>query len=160
MGAPDIVVPVREGAVNEQLRFALRSWAAHLPHGRVWLVGHRPRWAANVEHIATRQTGTKYQNSCPPGLALPGVNEPTLVHHGEHLHPDLAQVPERFPALAILHLVDASSCRRRSPVPPGRDGPGGRPPAAESRSAVVRLFLILARPFGRMLRRALWSTPR
>ncbi|MFJ8645696.1 NACHT domain-containing protein [Streptomyces sp. NPDC093546] len=46
-------------------------------------------------------------HSCPPGLALPGVNELTLVHHGEHLHPDLAQVPERFPALAILHLVDA-----------------------------------------------------
>ncbi|MFD4314986.1 hypothetical protein [Streptomyces sp. NPDC058548] len=59
----DIVVPVREGAVNEQLRYALRSWAAHLPHGRVWVVGHRPAWADGVQHIPTRQTGTKYQNT-------------------------------------------------------------------------------------------------
>ena len=60
---PDIVVPVREGAANEQLRYALRSWAAHLPHRRVWIVGYRPRWAAGVGHIRTRQTGTKYQNT-------------------------------------------------------------------------------------------------
>ncbi|MFF5668793.1 hypothetical protein ACFY8S_01430 [Streptomyces hygroscopicus] len=59
----DIVVPVRERAANEQLRYALRSWAAHLPHRRVWIVGYRPRWAAGVEHIRTRQTGTKYQNT-------------------------------------------------------------------------------------------------
>ncbi|MFD6936267.1 hypothetical protein ACFWAP_08960 [Streptomyces goshikiensis] len=59
----DIVVPVREGAANEQLRFALRSWAAHLPHGRVWVVGHRPAWAVGVQHIPTRQRGTKYENT-------------------------------------------------------------------------------------------------
>ncbi|MFD7964359.1 hypothetical protein ACFV5J_26535 [Streptomyces zaomyceticus] len=63
MDAPDIVVPVREGAAHEQLRYALRSWAAHLPHRRAWLVGHRPRWAADVEHLPTEQTGTKYQNT-------------------------------------------------------------------------------------------------
>ncbi|MFF3096822.1 hypothetical protein [Streptomyces cyaneofuscatus] len=63
MEAPDIVVPVREGAANEQLRYALRSWAAHLPHGRVWVVGHLPAWAVGVRHIRTRQTGTKYQNT-------------------------------------------------------------------------------------------------
>ncbi|MEU6928947.1 hypothetical protein AB0A05_07260 [Streptomyces sp. NPDC046374] len=59
----DIVVPVREGAVNEQLRFALRSWAAHLPHGRVWVVGYLPPWAVGVQHIRTRQRGTKFQNT-------------------------------------------------------------------------------------------------
>lgn len=63
MEAPDIVVPVREGAVNEQLRYALRSWAAHLPHRQVWIVGYRPAWADGVGHIPTRQTGTKYQNT-------------------------------------------------------------------------------------------------
>jgi hypothetical protein len=62
--APDLVVPVREGRVNEQLRYALRSWSAHLPHGRVWLVGYRPAWVGGVEHIATRQAGsTKYRNT-------------------------------------------------------------------------------------------------
>ncbi|WP_203233648.1 hypothetical protein [Streptomyces niveus] len=63
MDAPDIVVPVREGAVNEQLRYAVRSWAAHLPHGQVWVVGHRPSWLGGVRHLPTRQAGTKYQNT-------------------------------------------------------------------------------------------------
>lgn len=60
----DLVVPVREGAANEQLRHALRSWAVNLPHRRVWLVGGRPPWADGVEHIPTRQAGnTKYRNT-------------------------------------------------------------------------------------------------
>ncbi|MFD4855154.1 hypothetical protein [Streptomyces atratus] len=62
-GELDIIVPVREGAANESLRYALRSWAVNLPHRRVWLVGYRPPWADNVEHIPTRQTGTKYRNT-------------------------------------------------------------------------------------------------
>lgn len=59
----DLVVPVREGAANTQLRYALRSWAANLPHRRVWLVGYRPPWVADVGHVPTRQTGTKYANT-------------------------------------------------------------------------------------------------
>ncbi|MFJ5814959.1 hypothetical protein ACIQGT_13820 [Streptomyces sp. NPDC093108] len=60
----DIVVPVREGAANRELRYALRSWSAHLPHRQVWLVGYRPPWATGVQHIPTRQTGsTKYRNT-------------------------------------------------------------------------------------------------
>ncbi|MFJ5908750.1 hypothetical protein [Streptomyces californicus] len=61
--APDIVVPVREGAVNRQLRYALRSWAAHLPHGRVWIVGYLPPWAQTAEHLPLLQGGTKYANT-------------------------------------------------------------------------------------------------
>ncbi|WP_381804187.1 hypothetical protein [Streptomyces niveus] len=63
MEAPDLVVPVRETAVNEQLRYALRSWSANLPHRKVWIVGHRPKWLRGVEHIQTAQPGTKYQNT-------------------------------------------------------------------------------------------------
>ncbi|MFJ1695657.1 hypothetical protein ACIOHC_10980 [Streptomyces sp. NPDC088252] len=63
MAVHDIVVPVREGAANTQLRYALRSWAANLPHRRVWLIGYRPAWVADVEHLPTRQSGTKYQNT-------------------------------------------------------------------------------------------------
>ncbi|MFI1954798.1 hypothetical protein ACH437_23620 [Streptomyces xinghaiensis] len=64
MGEFDIVCPVREGAANEALRYALRSWAVNLPHRRVWLVGYRPPWAHGVEHIPTRQAGsTKYRNT-------------------------------------------------------------------------------------------------
>lgn len=63
MAEYDLVVPVREGAANTQLRYALRSWAANLPHRRVWLIGYRPPWAADVGHVPTRQTGTKYANT-------------------------------------------------------------------------------------------------
>ncbi|MGC4947701.1 hypothetical protein ACLQ2N_16085 [Streptomyces sp. DT224] len=54
---------MRQGAVNEQLRYALRSWAAHLPHRHVWVVGGRPPWLRGVHHIGTSQTGTKYANT-------------------------------------------------------------------------------------------------
>ncbi|MFJ7489678.1 hypothetical protein ACIQZB_00205 [Streptomyces sp. NPDC097727] len=63
MAEYDLVVPVREGAANTQLRYALRSWAANLPHRRVWLIGYRPPWAVGVGHVPTRQTGTKYANT-------------------------------------------------------------------------------------------------
>lgn len=63
MNLPDLVVPLREGKNNQQLRYALRSWAANLPHGRVWLVGFRPHWTDGVEHIPTVQRGTKYTNT-------------------------------------------------------------------------------------------------
>ncbi|WP_326813936.1 MULTISPECIES: hypothetical protein [unclassified Streptomyces] len=104
MGAPDIVVPVREGAVNEQLRYALRSWAAHLPHGRVWLVGHRPQWAAGVGHIPTRQAGTKYQNT-------------TVAVRAACEHPD---VSERFllcnDDFFAMHPVEEMPVFHRGPV--------------------------------------------
>ncbi|WP_406425861.1 hypothetical protein [Streptomyces sp. NBC_01589] len=104
MGVPDIVVPVREGAVNEQLRYALRSWAAHLPHGRVWLVGHRPQWAAGVGHIPTRQAGTKYQNT-------------TVAVRAACEHPD---VSERFllcnDDFFAMHPVEEMPVFHRGPV--------------------------------------------
>lgn len=82
MGALDIVVPVREGPVNEQLRYALRSWSANLPHRRVWLVGGRPSWAVGVEHISTRQDGTKYRNTTAAVEAAclhPEVSDPFVL---------------------------------------------------------------------------------
>jgi hypothetical protein len=79
--ALDIVVPLREAAVNEQLRYALRSWSANLPHRRVWLVGGRPSWVTGVEHIPLRQAGTKYQNTTAAVEAAclhPDVSDPFI----------------------------------------------------------------------------------
>ncbi|MEW2568310.1 hypothetical protein [Streptomyces sp. NPDC047070] len=59
----DLVVPVRESAVNPQLRYALRSWVANLPHRRLWVVGHMPPWVNGARHIPLRQGGTKYRNT-------------------------------------------------------------------------------------------------
>jgi hypothetical protein len=60
--ALDIVYVVRPGDDNNELRHSLRS-LANLPHARVWLVGHLPAWAHNVEAIQTTQIGRKYANS-------------------------------------------------------------------------------------------------
>lgn len=58
----DWVIPVRAGEPAEELRYALRSIAAHAPHARIWLVGYRPSWVQGVGHIPTRQSGlTKYR---------------------------------------------------------------------------------------------------
>ncbi|MFF6801146.1 hypothetical protein [Streptomyces sp. NPDC012616] len=46
---------MREGSHNEELRYALRSWVANLPHRSVWIVGYQPWWAAGTRHIPTHQ---------------------------------------------------------------------------------------------------------
>jgi hypothetical protein len=46
----DIVYYVRPGEKNEELRYSLRS-LVNLPHERVWVIGHTPRWVTGVESI-------------------------------------------------------------------------------------------------------------
>ncbi|MFD3612389.1 hypothetical protein ACFWXA_30845 [Streptomyces atroolivaceus] len=104
MGAPDIVVPVREGLVNPQLRFALRSWVANLAHSRVWVVGHKPPWLHDVRHLPTRQAGTKYQNT-------------TVAVRAACEHPE---VSERFllcnDDMFVMRPVDEMPVLHRGPV--------------------------------------------
>ncbi|MGA5202812.1 hypothetical protein [Streptomyces variegatus] len=78
----DLVVPVRSGAVNQQLRYALRSWVAHLPHRHVWVIGYRPPWVDGVRYLATPQTGTKYVNTTRAVAAAcrnKGVSDPFVL---------------------------------------------------------------------------------
>lgn len=59
-----VVYVVGPGDRNEELRFSLRSLAAHLPHTRVWIAGHRPAWVSDdVGHIPVAQSLTRFQNS-------------------------------------------------------------------------------------------------
>lgn len=58
----DVVYVVRPGDDNEELRFSLRS-LVNLPHGDVWIAGHKPPWVRNVNHVPTRQSGSKFDNS-------------------------------------------------------------------------------------------------
>lgn len=58
------MIPVREGEHNEELRYALRSIAAHVPHRTIWLAGHRPSWVRGVGHIPVPQVaGRKWANT-------------------------------------------------------------------------------------------------
>lgn len=63
LSASDVVIPVRPGEDNEELRHALRSIAAAFPHRGVWLAGHMPGWVRNAGHVPTRQDRSKYENS-------------------------------------------------------------------------------------------------
>ncbi|CAL9613492.1 hypothetical protein SUDANB1_05676 [Streptomyces sp. enrichment culture] len=83
MDLPDLVVPVREGVTNEELRYALRSWVAHLPHRHVWITGFRPWWAAGARHIPTDQAGgARYVNTTAAVRAAcehPEVSDPFIL---------------------------------------------------------------------------------
>lgn len=97
----DLVVPVREGAVNQQLRYALRSWEANLPHRRVWIIGYRPSWVGGVGFIPTQQAGgTKFENTTLAMLHAcrnPEISDPFLWANDDMF------VMERLDALPALH---------------------------------------------------------
>jgi hypothetical protein len=59
----DIVYPLKRSAgPDDELRYSLRS-LQNLPHDRVFLVGGRPEWVMNVEHIDTERLPTKYKDA-------------------------------------------------------------------------------------------------
>lgn len=59
----DILIPVKEGEPNEQLRYTLRS-LKNIPHGKVYIAGYKPSWVKNVRHIPVNQRfGTRFQKS-------------------------------------------------------------------------------------------------
>jgi len=65
MLAPDVVIPVRPGDTNPELRYTLRS-LANVPHGAVHVVGYAPRWVSrqsvNVIPVEPRGAGTVVAN--------------------------------------------------------------------------------------------------
>lgn len=78
----DWVIPVKQAEPTDELRYALRSIAVNAPHDRIWLVGYRPAWVRGVEHIPTRQKGTKYANTTLAVRAAcehPDVSDPFVL---------------------------------------------------------------------------------
>jgi hypothetical protein len=125
----DAVYVVRAGDRNEELRYSLRSIVAHLPRGRVWIVGHAPRWVSGVEHLPTVQASSRFANS-----------RANLLHACEH--PD---VPERFVLMHddffILLPVEAIPVLHRGSI--GRTLGARRPTTSYRRAlATVRDVLI------------------
>lgn len=48
-----IVIPVGPGDHNEQLRYTMRCLDVNYPdHGEIWVIGYKPSWLINVNHIA------------------------------------------------------------------------------------------------------------
>lgn len=94
---PPPVVYVCGPEVGDELRHSLRSLAAHVPHGDVWIAGHRPSWVTNVGHIPNRQDGTKFDN------ALGNLRAAC----------ESSEVPSRF----VLWNDDFFALRRTTPAP-------------------------------------------
>ncbi len=68
----DVVVMVRAGREYEELRHALRSIAANVPHGRVWVYGGEPRWLVNAVHVPVRQGSVGHANTARIMAAIAG----------------------------------------------------------------------------------------
>ena len=96
----DIVIPVGPNP-GEELRYCLRSVAAHLPHGRVWLVGEAPGWVEGVEHIPTAQSGNAWQNVKAAMRAVcehPEVSDPFVLFNDDFY------VMEPVASVPVMHL--------------------------------------------------------
>jgi hypothetical protein len=81
----DVVYFVRSGDANEELRYSLRS-LANLPHDRVWIAGHKPRWVTNTSHIPVPQTGPKHENTWANWRAIancPELSEEVIVFNDD-----------------------------------------------------------------------------
>lgn len=111
----DIVIPVRIGDANEQLRYALRSLEANLPHRRVVIAGNKPSWVQNVLHVPTRQGRSKYRNSTANLEAAcqhPQVSDDFIFANDDFfvMHP-LEQVLalHRGPAVAVEQYYESRS---------------------------------------------------
>ena len=74
MGLPDIVYTVREGDKNEELRYSLRS-LVNLPHRKVWIAGHKPKWLHHIGHVPTVQGNRKWLNAINNVRAAVGAPE-------------------------------------------------------------------------------------
>lgn len=53
----DIIIPVKAGEINEELRYCLRSIAENLPHRNIIIAGYKPSWITNVTHVDVQPNG-------------------------------------------------------------------------------------------------------
>lgn len=118
----DVVIPLKHGGVHEELRYALRSLAAHLPHRRVWTAGAAPAWAAGLGHIPVAQGRSKYRNTTAAMRAAcehPAVSDPFAWSNDDIF------VLRPVPSLPVLHQGPVAQviARHRAGRSRGHTGP-------------------------------------
>lgn len=104
---------------NRELRWSLRSLSAHVPHGRVWIAGHKPNWVTGVGHIPVAQFGSRWANARANLRAA-------------CTHPDLSQafvfmnddffVMEPVSAIPVAHRGPLADVAARIPMGSYRSG--------------------------------------
>ncbi len=102
----DIVIPVGPDCEPE-LRFCLRSIAAHLPHESLWLVGDIPVWAKGAKAIPLDAPGGKHARTKANLRAAcehPDISDPFLLFNDDFFV--MAPV-EEVPVLHAGYLANA-----------------------------------------------------
>lgn len=66
---PDLVYVLGPGGGFTEFRYSLRSVAANLGHGAVWVVGAKPDWLSDVGHIPMPNDRNRYLNATDNLLA-------------------------------------------------------------------------------------------
>lgn len=61
----DIVCLVKHSDINEELRYAIRSWVSNLPHRNIVLVGYKPLFLRGAEAKGVYLPTPQIQNSDP-----------------------------------------------------------------------------------------------
>lgn len=56
----DVVIPYKESNTNE-LRYAIRS-LSNIQHGKVFILGDKPKWATNVIHLPRQHQKSRYKD--------------------------------------------------------------------------------------------------
>lgn len=93
----DVVYYVRPGERNDELRYSLRS-LSNVPHGRVWIVGHKPRWVRGVEYVKGNMHGTVEGNAVGNlALACQHVGQARFVVFNDDFY--VVQPIDRIPSL-------------------------------------------------------------
>lgn len=92
----DIVYICRPGEENEELRHSLRS-LRNLPHERVWIAGHTPSWAVNVDSIPVTDHFDKQTSALKNLIAAcqhEEVSDPFLIFNDDfYIMQPLQQMP-------------------------------------------------------------------
>lgn len=65
----DLVYIVKASEYNPDLQMSLRSVAKFCDYRNIWIIGYKPTWVKNTNHIATKQNQDKWKNSITNYLA-------------------------------------------------------------------------------------------
>lgn len=81
----DVIYPVRPGEDNDELRYSLRSLAAHFPHRKVWIVGYKPAWVTGCEYIPgnTGEYHANVYNNIRAAVEHPDVSERVVIFNDD-----------------------------------------------------------------------------
>ena len=113
----DVVFIVREHPARDELQYALRS-LINVPHDTVWLIGGKPDWVRNVQHVPFPD-GNKWKNISDKfkSLAtLDGLSEKFIYTEDDYY---ILRPLDRLPSLSRPRSLNAyvESRIRRKPPP-------------------------------------------